>query len=71
MPSDTMRLQPVSSFLAYNSISDRFQAGMTDEEAGQVLEQERARNQAIQEILNRFRDRDGMLNNALQQLEGW
>lgn len=51
--------------------TNRFQAGMTDEEAGQVLEQERARNQAIQEILNRFRDRDGMLNNALQQLEGW
>lgn len=44
---------------------------MNDEEAGQVLEGERTRNQMIQEILNRFRGQDGMLNNILQQLEGW
>lgn len=38
---------------------------MNEEDAGQILEQERQRNQIIEEIINRFRGQDAMLNQVL------
>jgi hypothetical protein len=43
---------------------------MRDDEAGQVLEQERARNQMIEQIINRFRGQDE-LGGVLQALVDW
>ena len=50
---------------------DRFQPNMNDQQANEVLESERNRNQLIADILNRFRGQDGMLNNILAQLADW
>jgi hypothetical protein len=44
---------------------------MSDQQAIEVLESERNRNQLIVDILNRFRGQDGMLNNILAQLSDW
>jgi hypothetical protein len=51
--------------------SDRFQPNMSEQQAIEVLESERNRNQLIVDILNRFRGQDGMLNNILAQLSEW
>lgn len=44
---------------------------MDEQQANEVLESERNRNQLIADILNRFRGQDGMLNNILGQLADW
>jgi hypothetical protein len=64
-----MKLRKVS-FLFANVSLGRFQPSMRDDEAGQVLEQERTRNQMIEQIINRFRGQDE-LGGVLQALVDW
>lgn len=57
----------------YNEIAtNRFQPQMQDDQAGAILEQERQRNQVIEQVINNARQQNPHMEEILNKLvDGW
>ena len=50
---------------------DQFQASVPEEQAGQYLEQERQRNQAIEGVINDVRQQNPNMDEILSKIVDW